>query len=167
MGLTSLTKEQENFLEPMLPEYLVINNGSKIYTPFWAKLQKAWGQKYSDLATLFPGREESSLTTEESKLLTDAINKTLKVCILTFKRVVLRVSRSLLMYLNRNSKIGIVGVLNLAQLLVEGAARQTMVVYCLQQWVRSARRKQKMFTPRCTGKIIFKRRWKRSTADLE
>jgi uncharacterized SAM-dependent methyltransferase len=83
-------QEQEQFIHSLLPEYMEINVGNKLYGDFWAKLRQLWFQEYSECKALFPGKAEGELTEEERSQVTQAMKKTLDVrfssqdpCVLT------------------------------------------------------------------------------------
>lgn len=82
---------QEQLLLSLLPEYTEINAGNKVYGDFWAKLRQLWFQEYSERENLFPGKEESELTEEETSQVTAAMKKTLDVRILSQDQRVQRV----------------------------------------------------------------------------
>jgi hypothetical protein len=72
-------EKQEQLLLSLLPEYMEINAGNKVYGDFWAKVRQLWFQEHSERENLFPEKAESELSEEEISQVTEAMKKTMGV----------------------------------------------------------------------------------------
>jgi len=59
------TSEQQEFLQPYLPEYGEINSTTHCYAQFWAKLLPLWDEKFPEITVVFPNKTLEELNKEE------------------------------------------------------------------------------------------------------